>query len=265
VPRLRSRIGLVAVAAVVVIGGWFGLLLILDAVYGAHQAHTIASHIGESLQATATIDDADLALVRGRLSLDRLAIRRDDVIGHLSIDVAEIRCELAPIGWALVDHDCRELAIKGMRLDVSTAALFKIKNPKRKPISARHVVIDDAELAFAPSAFLPSLGRIAIKIDHAEAGPTVFRTPLSFIFSLVALRARVELPAGLTLVLDYHDGRIGAAGSLFGSTPVEVPLTLPVASTLAEAHDEIVALVKLGTDLAEELVAKRAEDWLRKL
>jgi hypothetical protein len=257
-----KRIGLVVVVTTAL---WIGVLLILDAALGARQAHTIASHIGDSLQATATLEDNDLALVRGRLALDHLAIRRDDVVGHLAIDVAEVRCELAPGGWALVDHDCRELAIKGMRLDVSTAALFKIKEPKQQPISARHVVIDDAELAFAPSAFLPSLGRIAIKIDHAEAGATTFRTPLSWIFGLEELRARLELPAGLTLVVTYKNGRLGTAGSLFGSTPVEIPLTLPVATSLADAHDEIVALVTLGTDLAEQLVAKRAEDWLHKL
>ena len=257
---MGKRIGLVVLVAIV---GWSGVLLILDAVLGARQAQSIATRVGESLQATATLDDTDLALVRGRLSLDHLALRRDDLIGHLSIDVAELRCELAPAGWALVDHDCRELALEGLRLEVSTAALFKIKNPKRKPITARHIVIDDAELAFAPSAILPSLGRIAIKIDHAEAGPTTFRTPLSWIFSLEELRARIELPAGLTVLLTFRNGRLGAAGSLFGATPVEVPLTLPVTATLTDAHDEIVALVKLGTDLAEDLVARRAEDWLK--
>jgi len=55
----------------------------------------------------------------------------------------------------------------------------------------------------------------------------------------------------------------GAAGSLFGSTPVQLPLQLPVATLYTDAHDEIQALVKLGTDLAEQLVAKRAEDWIR--
>ena len=99
--------------------------------------------------------------------------------------------------------------------------------PKRAPIRADHVVIDDAELTFSPSAFLPSLGRIRIPIDHAESGPTVFVTPLSWIFSLTTLRAHVELPAGLTVHLTYDHGVFGAAGSLFGSTPVAATARAP--------------------------------------
>lgn len=253
----------IAIAVAIVVGAWLGGLLILDAVLGARQARGVEVHVGESLQATATVGATDLALVRGRLALERLAVRRDDAIGHLAIDVAEVRCELAPLGLALVDHDCRELAVAGVRLEVSTAALFQVKHPKRRPVHADHVVIDDAELGFSPSAFLPSLGRIAIHIDHAESGATTFRTPLSWIFSLQELRARIQLPAGITLSLAYHEGVLGAAGSLFGSTPVQLPVTLPVASAAEDAHAEIDMLVKVGKDIAEELVAKRAEDWLR--
>src|SRR5262249_52760228 len=151
--------------------------------------------------------DADLALVRGRLVLDNFAVRRDDAIGHLTIDVARIRCELLPMGLALVDSECRELAVKGTKLEVSTAALFKIKNPKRKPGRAEHVVIDDATLVFSPSAFVPDLGKIAIHIEHAESGPTTFRTPLSWLLNLEQLRATLDLPAGITVQLAYADGK----------------------------------------------------------
>src|SRR4051812_15990602 len=160
------------------------------------EARHVEERVGQSLQATATVGDSDLALGRGRLLLDRLSVKRDDVVGHLALDVAQVRCELAPLGWALVDHDCRELAITGMRLDVSAAALFKLQHPAHRPIRARTVIIEDAELVFAPSAIVPNIGRVAIRIEHAEAGATVFRTPLSWIFSLQELRARIELPAG---------------------------------------------------------------------
>ena len=254
------RIAILGLGAVI---GWFVLLVVLDLAVAGRQAAQVGERVGESLQATATVTETDLALVRGRLTLGALAVRRDDVIGHLAIDVAEVRCELAPLGFALVDRDCRELAVRGVRFEVSTAALFKVKNPKHAPIRASRVVIDDAVLAFSPSAFLPSLGKIAIKIEHAEAGPTVFRTPLSWIFAIDELRARVDMPAGITLHLVYKAGVLSAAGSLFGSTPVQLPVQLPVASAAHDAHEEIEALVKLGTDLAEQLVAKRAEDWLR--
>jgi hypothetical protein len=252
-----------AIIAGCVVAGWIVLLVVLDfALEGAEGRH-VEQRVGESLQATAKVGATDLALGRGRLLLDQLSVRRDDVVGHLALDVAEVRCELAPLGLALVDHDCRELAIRGMRLEVSTAALFKLPRPARRPIHASRVVIDDATLAFAPSAFAPSLGRVAITIEHAEAGPTVFRTPLSWLFALEALRARIELPANITLRLGYGSGKLAAAGTLFGSAPVEVPFEVPLADAAKDAQEEIQLLVKAGEDVAERLVAKRAEDWLR--
>ncbi len=252
-----------AIIAACVVVGWIVLLAVLGPVLSGKEQRGIEARIGESLQATATIRTTELGLVGGSLVLDRLSVKRDDAVGHLALDVDQVRCDLAPLGWALVDHDCGELVIHGMRLEVSTAALFQLRHPARQPIRARHVVIDDAALAFAPSAFLPSLGRVAITIEHAEASDTVFRTPLSWIFGLQTLRARIDLPANLTLRLGYAHGKLSAAGTLFGSAPVEVPFELPVAALAHDAHDEIQLLVKAGEDVAERLVAKRAEDWLR--
>ena len=112
------RVGLIAAGVIVL---WLVALVILDAVLGGAQERHTAERVGESLQAVATIGATDLALVRGRLELEQLSVKRDDLVGHLAIDVAEVRCELAPLGLALVDRDCRELAIRGTRLDVSTA------------------------------------------------------------------------------------------------------------------------------------------------
>lgn len=252
-----------AIIAGCVVVGWIVLLAVLGPVLAGREQRNIEARVGESLQATATVGTTDLGLVGGELVLTGLAIKRDDVVGHLALDVDRVSCDLAPLGWALVDHDCGDLEIRGMRLDVSTAALFQLRHPARQPIRARHVVIDDATLAFAPSAFLPSLGRVAITIEHAEAGDTVFRTPLSWLFALQTLRARIDLPANITLRLGYAKGTLSAAGTLFGSAPVEVPFELPVAALAHDAHEEVQLLVKAGEDVAERLVAKRAEDWLK--
>jgi hypothetical protein len=253
---------------ILIVGGatfaaWLVVLTILGLALGSRQERHTTERLGESLQAAVTVGGSDLALVRGRFALDRLSIRRDDVVGHLAIDVHAVRCELAPLGWALVDRDCRELSVRGVRLEVSTAALFTVKRPKREPIRADRVVIEDAVLVFLPSAFAPNLGRIEIAIDRAVTHGTVMRTPLSWLFSLDELRARLALPAGITLTLGYRGGVLTAAGSIFGSTPVALPIQIPLAEMARDAHDEIRLLVELGTDIAERLVAKRAEDWLR--
>jgi hypothetical protein len=124
-------------------------------------------------------------------------------------------------------------------------------------------VIDDARLELSPSAFVPGLGQVTIAIDHAEAGDTTFKTPLSFLFALRALRATVALPAGITLQLSYELGQLRIAGAIFGAVPIALPVTLPVADLTDDPEAEITKLVTLGKDLAERLVARRAEDWLK--
>jgi hypothetical protein len=246
-----------------VVAAWLITLAILGAVFGDRQRRNTGDRIATSLQAQVNIGECDLALVRGRLTLGSLAIRRDDVVGHLAIDVRDVRCELAPLGWALVDRDCGELAVRGVRVEVSTAALFKLQKPKSKPIRASRVVIDDASFVFLPSAFAPSIGRIEIAIEHAVAGPTRMRTPLSWLFSLEQLSASFALPAGITLHLDYKNGMLTVAGSLLGSQPVSLPVQLPIAETAHDAHEEMQLLRKTAEDIAERVIAKRATDWVR--
>src|SRR5262245_10780131 len=106
------------------LAGWLVVIAVLGMVVSGRQERMTVERLAESLQSTVTVAESDLALVRGRFTLDGLAIRRDDPVGHLAIDVAAVRCELAPLGWALIDHDCRELAVRHVRLEVSTAALF---------------------------------------------------------------------------------------------------------------------------------------------
>lgn len=242
---------------------WLAALLIADVAFEGRTRRGVAERIAESLQADATIDRGDLALVRGAIDLEGLTVRRDDLIGHLSITVASLHCELRPLGLALLDRNCRELAIRGTRLEVSTAALFKLKRPKRPPLHAGHVVIDDAHLELSPSALLPSLGHVAIVIEHAEAGETIFKTPLSWLFALRALRATIDLPAGITLQLTYDQGVLRVVGGMFGATPIALPVALPVADLADDPRAEIARLIAFGKDVAERLVTRKAEDWLK--
>jgi hypothetical protein len=246
-----------------IVAAWLVLLIVLGVVYGGRTGRGVAERFADSLQGKATYGDADLSLVRGGLSLERLAVRRDDALGKLSLEVAEVSCDLPPLGLALVDRECSELVIGGMRMEASALGLLRLKKAKRPPTRAQRVVIRDAVLGFAPSAFAPGLGRIQVRVERAVAGPTRFRTPLSWIFALEELRASFELPAGLTVHIRYRGGVLSAAGSMFGSSPVEIPVTLPVREAADDGKAELERLVRFGKELAEQLVARRAKDWLR--
>ena len=258
----RAKRALLACGGVVV--AWFVLLVILDAVVAERTARGTERRLAESLQAEVSVGEADLGLVGGNLSLAKISARRNDTVGHLALDVAEVDCDLPALGMALFDRHCRDLAIRGLRLEVSTAALFKLHRPKHRPIEVQGMVIDDAILGFAPSALVPSLGRVEIRIDHAESGHTVLHTPVSWLLTLSDLRARITLPAGITLQLAVSGGKLTAAGSLFGSSPVTIPVQLPVGELPRDGQDELHALVNLGTHIAEELVTRRAQDWLER-
>lgn len=256
----RRRIASFAGAAVAL---WLVGLVIAGVALEATTRGRVAERIGEALQAQATIARGDLALIRGRIDLDGLAVLRDDVIGRLAIGVAGIRCELPPLGLALLDRDCRTLELRGTRLEVTAAALFKLRRPKRPPLHAGRVVVDDARLELAASAVLPGLGRVVIDVAHAEAAETVFKTPLSWLFALRALRATVTLPAGITVELGYADGELRVAGGLFGGAPVALRVALPTAELADDPAAEIAKLIALGKDVAAQVVARTAEDWLR--
>lgn len=246
-----------------VIAAWVVLLFVLGFTHGTRTGERVAARLGDSLQGSASFGGADLSLLRGGLDLERLAVRRSDTLGKLSLDVGEITCDLKPLGLALLDRECTELGVSGVRLEVSALALLRLKRAKRPPFRAQRVVLRDGVMSFAPSAFLPGLGRVQIKIERAVAGPTTFRTPLSWIYALEELRASLDLPAGLVVHLRYRAGVMSAAGSIFGSEPVEIPVSLPVRSVSDDAQTELKALVDFGRGIAERLVARRAKEWIR--
>src|SRR5262249_38607844 len=112
------------------LAAWLWILFVLGYVLGSRQERHTKARLAESLPASTTTGASDLGLIRGRFAIDKLAVRRDDTVGHLAIDVAEVRCELGPVGWGLIDRECKELAVRGTQLEVSTVALFKLERPK---------------------------------------------------------------------------------------------------------------------------------------
>ncbi|MGE0870121.1 MAG: hypothetical protein AB7P03_16270 [Kofleriaceae bacterium] len=242
---------------------WLIVLVVLGLALEGRTRDRVVTRLEESLHAEGAVASSDLALVRGTLVIDGLSLERDDLIGKLAIDVGSIQCDLPALGWALVDGDCRELAISNAKLEVSSVALFKLQRPKRSPFHADSIVIDNATLTFAPSAFVPQLGAITIAIEHADAASTVFTTPLSWIFALRSLRATLMLPGDIVIKVGYAQGKLTASGAVFGTKPIEIPFEIPVAELHDDPKAELEKLAKLGSETAKRLVEQRAEDWLK--
>lgn len=241
---------------------WLIVAFVVGLVLREHTAQRVVDRIGASLQATGTVGDSDLGLVRGYLELEQLAVRRDDLVGKLELTVATIDCDLLPLGLAMIDRDCGELAIRGMRLDVSSLALFKIRRPKRKPFHVEALTIDDATLVFSPTALAPSMGKVEIQIHHASAGATTFKTPLSFLFALETLSATLRLPADIVVELGFEHGMLTVAGGLFGAKPVVLPVKLPVADLADDPAAELKKLVDFARSAVTEALEQRATDLL---
>ncbi|MCW5807974.1 MAG: hypothetical protein KIT31_36820 [Deltaproteobacteria bacterium] len=253
----------VALIVAGVIGLWIAVLVAAGALYAGRAADQVGERLAESIQGTYRVGDSSLALVRGRFALSDLHVGRDDEVGRLSLDVRDVACDLPPLGLAAVMRVCRTLEVSGVDLEVSTIALFQLKKPRRPPLRADAIVVDDAKIALAPSALLPGSGAIGVAIVHAEAGPTRLVTPLSWLFALRAMDAQLSLPAGIAIRLTYRDGMLAAQGSLFGARPVRVPISIPPADEHADARTQLRTLARLGVTVATQLVAARAKDWLR--
>lgn len=252
----------IARIAIGVIALWIVFLVLFGAAYSRRAGERVARRVGESMMATATVDDASLSMLRGWIELDGLHVKRDD-LGVLMIDVGHVECDLLPLGLAFVDRSCGDLVVDTVRLSMSSAAVLQLKKPKRRPLRAERVEIRDAVLVFSPSAFLPELGKIEIRIDYVEAGPTTFKTPLSWVFTMRELRATLDLPADIVVKLAYKNGAFTAQGSIFGSAPVTLPVSLPTANSADDAKAEIAKLITFATRLAEDLLETRAKNWLK--
>jgi hypothetical protein len=248
--------------ALAVLGLWIVFLLIFGAAYGQRAGERVAQRVGESMLATASVDDASLSMVRGWVELDGLHVRKDD-LGLLTIDVGHVECDLLPMGLALIDRSCGDLVVDKVRLTMTSASVLQLKRPKRKPLHVDRVEIRDAVLTFSPSAFLPDLGKIEIRVDYVEAGPTTFKTPLSWMFAMREFRATLDLPADIVVKLAYKNGAFTAQGSIIGSAPVTLPVSLPTANSADDAKAEIARLITFAKDLAEDLLERRAKNWLK--
>lgn len=256
--RGRARPRRVATITVGALALWAVALVVAGTAASSCQTRKIADRIGRSLDATARFGDGSLALVRGAFTGRDLTIDKDEVLGTLRVRVRSLDADLLPMGLALVDARPRRLELAGVEIEASSLALLRARRAHGTPFTVDALALRDVHLAAVPIAALPGLGRIEVHLDRVEAGPTVLRTPLSWVFSLRELAATVDLPAGVRVHLEYAGGVLHAQGGVLGSRMVEVPLAIP---TLDPAR-ELDQLQALGLDLLEKIAVSGARSWL---
>lgn len=233
------------------------MLVIAGALAGDRVADTVRARLATSLDGEATVGDAAVDLVRGRVAVTRVGAERHH-LGTLRLDVERIEVDLAPLGAVLFDRDPRAIRIAGAHLLVSGAgALDGIEHRDHAPLHTGAVEIVDSELTIVATTMWPELARVRLAIERVAAGDTTFRTPLSWVFTLEELIARVELPGSLSFELRYRDGALTARGSFFGDTPITVPVSL----AYRPGVDEATQLRAIAVQLAKRLVVERARRW----
>lgn len=238
--------------------GYLLLLLVVGWAVGGVVAGEVRDRLAASLDAEAAVGDASVRLVRGGATMRDITVRRERG-GTLALELAEVDLDLAPLGAVLWDREPRAVRVRGGRLSVEGLAVLRLPpRPKSPPIRVGALAIDDCVLEVAATGILPGLTRVELTIERARARATVLRTALSWLFTLDELVARVALPGGVAVRLEYRQGVLAASGGPFGDTPVVIPFSIP---PLDDA-DEVEQLASLGKELGKQLALAQARRWL---
>lgn len=234
------------------------LLVLVGWIASGRVAREVRDRLAESLDAQARVGEASVGLVRGHVAIRDLEVEREHD-GHLTLALQAIELDLAPMGAVLWDREPRAVRVRGGRLEVSGLAVLRLppRHP-RPPIRIGALALDDCALALVATDVLPGLARVEVVIERARSGATVLRTALSWVLTLEELVARVELPGGIRLRLEYQDGRFLLSGSALGPEPITIRLALPK----VEDGDEVAALASLGTDLVKQIGLAQARRLL---
>jgi len=248
----RVAIGTVAASA-----AYLMVLLIAGWVASERVAETVRDRLAASLDGEARVAHAEVGLVRGEVVVTGVTARREQR-GVLQLAVERLEVDVAPLGAVIFDRTPRALRLSGGHLLISGAgALDGLDHRRRAPLRVGAVELVDSDLTIVATTMWPELARVHLTITRVVAGPTTFRTPLSWVFSLRELAARVELPGGAAFTLTFHDGALSAQGSLFG----DIPITVPVSLAYRPGVPEPVQLRAIAFELGKRLALERARRW----
>ncbi len=243
------------VGAVVV--GYPLLLLILGYALAGRAADTVRDRLAQSLDGEARVGAVELGLVRGRIAVDDLVVERHH-LGTLRLAIDHVEVEVAPLGAVVVARTPRRVFVRGAHIAISGAGALDLPERERTVLTLGGLEVVDSDLAIVVTTAWPELGQVRLRLDRFRAGRTVLRTPLSWVFALEELEARVELPGDAGFALRYAGGKLSAVGGVFGDQPVVIAIELP----RTPGPDEPAQLRALAFELGKRLVIERGKRWL---
>ena len=250
--RTKIVVAVVAVAAV-----YLAALLVLGVALRGVVADTVRDRLAVSLDGEARVGGATLDLVRGGVTVRDLVVERHH-LGTLRLAIERVDVEVAPLGAVVVARAPRRIVVRGAHLTISGAGALDL--PERAPsvITVGGIDVTASDVDIVVTTAWPELGRVRLVLERFRAGRTVLRTPLSWVFALEELDARVELPGAAGFAIRYRDGRLSAVGGVFGDAPVEIAIELP----RDPGPDEPARLRALAFELGKRLVIERGKRWL---
>ncbi|MEZ4399344.1 MAG: hypothetical protein R3B06_04960 [Kofleriaceae bacterium] len=250
--RKQILVGLAAIAAL-----YLTALVVVGYAARGWVADVVRDRLALSLDGRARVGRVDLGLVRGRLALADVEVERDHQ-GQLRLAIARLEVDVAPLGAVVVDRAPRQITVRGARLAISGGGALGLPHRAGPPIAVGGVEIIDSELVIAATSALPGLAEVRVKLDRVRCGPTRFVTPMSWLFALDVLEARVELPGGRGFSIAYRDRVLTAVGGPFGQAPVTIDIELP----RIPGDDEPAQVRAVAFSLGTKLVAALARGWL---
>src|SRR5690349_2382752 len=204
-----------------------------------------ADKLARALDAKVTIGSSSLSVWRGHIVLEDVVVTRERG-GKLDLRIDEVDADLAAWGWMAFDRSVDDAVVRGARMTVSARGLAAAAGREREPsdLMIEHLRIEDAEMALMPTALLPGLGRVEVRVASARASNVTVSSAVSWMAGMTALDAGVKLPAGIDVGAAYADGGLVVKGSLFGSAPLAIPLEMPTLDPRAYEVDQLRALAK---------------------
>lgn len=257
--RVSRRLRQVAAGVLAALLAWILALAAFGLFGDGCVEDRVEDRLAESMRAKVSLGDADIGLVTGMLALRDLRLERVER-GTFRLHVQRVDVDLLPLGLVLFQDEVGDVTVRGVDVELSALAALDFRGARREPVTFARFELRDAHVALEATSALPWLALVDLTIERAVAGRTTLRTPMSWVFALEDLKARLELPGGLTASLTYERGLVRVAGGLFGDDTIEIPLEIPV----LEPARELEQLAEMGRQLASELAKRVSSDQIQR-